>query len=74
MELLFRRLGAQHDEVSFGMVGAEISATCEEHDRDSTTRKERVEIERRAILDIICDTCERAPELESDWFAVSYLG
>ena len=74
MELLLRRLGAQHDEVSFAMVGAEIRATCGEHDGDSTTRGERVEVGRRAILDIICDACEHAPELESDWFAVSYLG
>jgi len=74
MELLLRRLGAQRDEVSFAMVGAEIRATWEERDGDSTAREDRVEIERRATVDLLCDVCERAPELESDWFAVSYLG
>ena len=74
MELLLRRLGAQADEVSFAMVGDEIRATSGEADGDSTTREMRVAVEREAILDLICDVCERAPELESNWFAVSYLG
>jgi len=74
MELLLRRLGAQHDGVSFAMVGAEIRATSPEYVGDSTTRAERVEVARRAILEIVCDACDGAPELESDWFAVSYLG
>jgi len=74
MELLLRRLGAQADEVSFAMVGAEIRATSPESEGDSTTREMRVEAERQAIVDLVRDVCERAPELESDWFAVSYLG
>jgi hypothetical protein len=32
---------------------------------------ERAELGRRAILDIVIGVCERAPELNSDWFAVS---
>jgi hypothetical protein len=74
MELLLRRLGAQRDDVSFAMVGPAIMATSGEHDGDSRTRGDRVEVGRLAIVDLICDACERAPELESDWFAVSYLG
>jgi hypothetical protein len=74
MELLLRRLGAQADEVSFAMVGDEIRATSGEVDGDSTTREMRVAVEREAVLDLIRDVCERAPELESNWFAVSYLG
>ena len=74
MELLLRRLGAQAGEVSFAMVGDEIRATSEEVDGDSTTTETRVAVEREAILDLIRDVCERAPELESNWFAVSYLG
>lgn len=73
MELLLRRLGAQRDEVSFAMVGAEIWATCGERDDSSRTRGERAEIERRAIVDLLSEVCERSPELEADWFAVSYL-
>jgi hypothetical protein len=74
MELLLRRLGARVDEVTFAMVGAEITATSPERHGDSTTREARIEVERKAIVDIIRDACERAPELESDWFAVSYVG
>ena len=74
IELLLRRLGAQADEISFAMVGAEIRATSAEALGDSTTRETRVEVERQAIVELIRDVCERAPELESDWFAVSYLG
>jgi hypothetical protein len=74
MELLLRRLGAQAHEISFAMVGAEITATSPESHGDSTTRETRVEVERQAIVDLIRDVCERAPELESDWFAVSYMG
>lgn len=73
MELLLRRLGSQVDEVSFAMVGDEIGATSPEADGDSMTREMRVEVERRAIVDLIHDVCEHAPELESDWFAVRYL-
>jgi hypothetical protein len=74
MELLLRRLGGQADEVSFAMVGGEIRATLGGTDGDSTTREMRVAVQREAILDLIRDVCERAPELESDWFAVSYMG
>jgi hypothetical protein len=73
MELLLRRLGAQTDDFSFAMAGGEIRATSDERYGDSTTRETRVEVEREAIVDLIRDVCERAPELESDWFAVSHL-
>jgi hypothetical protein len=71
MELL-RRVGAQRDEISFAMVGAEIRATLHDRTGDSATRAIRAEIGRRAILDIVVDACERAPELKADWFAVSH--
>ncbi len=34
-------------------------------------RDQREEIGRRAVFDIVSGICEREPELESDWFAVS---
>ena len=74
MELLLRRLGAQADDISFAMVRDGIMATSPESHGDSTTREIRVGVERQAIVDLIRDVCERAPELESDWFAVRYLG
>jgi len=39
----------------------------------SMERDERAEIGRRAVLDIVCDVCESAPELELDWFAVGFF-
>jgi hypothetical protein len=74
MELLLRRLGARRDELTFAMDGGAIMAISEEHEGDSSTREERIEMERRAIVDLLVDVCDDAPELESDWFAVSYLG
>jgi hypothetical protein len=72
LDLLWQRLGAGRDEVSFAKVGAEIRATVGEDAPVSMTRDERVEIGRRAILEILTDVCELAPELKSDWFAVSF--
>ena len=74
MELLLRRLGAQRDEVSFAMVGSDISASWPEGEGSVVDREARVELARQAILDLVIESCERAPELESDWFAVSYVG
>jgi hypothetical protein len=74
MELLLRRLGARRDELTFAMDGDAITATSEEHEGESSTREERVDTERRAIVDLLVRVCDDAPELESDWFAVSYVG
>jgi hypothetical protein len=72
MDLLWERLGASHDDASFIKVGAEIRATWGE-DAPVLARRddERSELGRRAVLAIVIDVCERAPELDSDWFAVS---
>jgi hypothetical protein len=71
MDLLWRRLDASRDETSFTKVGAEIRATWGEDAPVSMERDERDELGSRAVLDIVIDVCERAPELNSDWFAVS---
>jgi hypothetical protein len=73
IDLLWQRLGASHDEVSFAKVGDEIRATWGEDVPVSMERDERAEIGRRAVLDIVRDACERTPELELDWFAFSAL-
>lgn len=57
--------------MSFAKVGLGISATWEEDAPVSMESDERREIGRRAVLDIVIDVCGRAPELNSDWFAVS---
>jgi hypothetical protein len=71
LDLLLRRLGANRDEVSFAKVGPEIRATTGEDAPVSMTRDERAEIGRRAVLNVVRDVCDGAPELQSDWFAVS---
>lgn len=73
MELLLRRLGARRGELTFAMDGDAITAVSEAREAGASMRDERVEFERRAIVDLLVDVCKDAPELESDWFAVSYL-
>jgi hypothetical protein len=71
IDLLANRLGTGGGELSFKKVGAEIVATWGEDAPVSMEQDERVEHGRRAILEIVVDVCSRAPELDSDWFAVS---
>jgi hypothetical protein len=71
LDLLCARLGARRDGVAFAKLGNEIRAVTEDDAPVSTTRDERLEIGRVAVLELVCDVCEGAPELKSDWFAVS---
>jgi hypothetical protein len=71
LDLLWRHLGTERDEVSFERAGPEITATTGEDAPVSMTRDERIHIGRRAVLKVVCDVCAEAPELRSDWFAVS---
>jgi hypothetical protein len=73
VDLLWQQLGAKRDEASFAKVGAEIRAEWGADAPVSLERDEREEIGRGVILEIVCDICERAPELKSDWFAISPL-
>jgi hypothetical protein len=70
IELLWRHLDDRGEEVSFAKVGPEIEADTGE-DAVSMTRDERAGIGRRLILGVLREVCEGAPELQSDWFAVS---
>lgn len=71
LDLLLQRLGENRDRVGFAWVGTEIRATWREDAPIAMERDVREEIGRRAVLDIVCEVCEGAPELESDWYAVS---
>jgi hypothetical protein len=71
MSLLGRRIGRRRDDVLFSHAGAEIRARLDRDEPIAMTRDERADIGRRAVLEIVADVCERAPELELDWFAVS---
>ena len=71
LDLLWQRLGTSREEVSFSRAGVEIRASTGEDAPVSMTRDERADIGRRAVLAVIRDVCEGAPELSADWFAVS---
>jgi hypothetical protein len=70
LDLLWEQLGGHHEDVSFAKAGPEIAASTGEDAPVSMTVDERVEIGRRAVLDIVREVCEGAPGLRSDWFAV----
>lgn len=57
--------------MSFARVGAEIRASVDRDNPVAMTHDERTDIGRRAVLKIVGEVCERAPELKLDWFAVS---
>ena len=69
--LLWQHLGSEREEVFFEQTGADITAQTGEDAPVSMTSDERAEIGRRRVLDLICEVCEQAPELRSDWYAVS---
>lgn len=71
LDLLLARLGPNRDRASFAKVGAEIWVTLQTDAPVSMTQDERVDIGRRAVLEVLHDVCEGAPELRSDWYAVS---
>jgi len=71
LDLLAERVGSRRDDVSFARVGAEIRASVDRDNPVAMTQDERTDIGRRAVLEIVGEVCERAPELKLDWFAVS---
>jgi hypothetical protein len=74
LELLWTRLGPRREDVSFVRVGAEIKASLDDDAPVAMTSDERADIGRRAVLAIVLEVCETAPELSSDWFAVGFEG
>ena len=73
IELLWKRLGPRREDTSFARVGADITATWSGDEHISSSRDERAEVGRHAVLAIVSGVCEREPELTADWFAVSFL-
>ena len=74
LELLWTRLGPRREDVSFAKVGAVIKASLDDDAPVAMTSDERADIGRRAVLAIVMEVCEGAPELRSDWFAVGFEG
>jgi hypothetical protein len=72
LDQLCERLGARRDGVSFSKAGTEISATWLEDEAHSRrTAEERAAIGRQVVLDAVYAVCEKAPDLDANWFAVS---
>jgi hypothetical protein len=71
LDLLSARAGASRNGVAFARIGHYVRAMTPEDAPVSMTRDERIEIGRRAVLDVVREVCETSTELKSDWFAVS---
>jgi hypothetical protein len=71
LELLGARIPRRVEDVLFSMSGAEIAALIDRDEAVWMTRDERVDIGRRAVLEALDEVCERSPELQLDWYAVS---
>ena len=74
LDQLFERLRASGDVVSFSKATDGITVTWREDGGISRrTEEELAAIGRLEVLDAVYATCEDAPELNADWFAVSFL-
>lgn len=71
LDLLSSRIGKRREDVVFARVGGEIRANLNRDEPVAMTRDDRTEVGRRAVLEIVEDVCESAPELKLDWYAVS---
>jgi hypothetical protein len=74
LELLNERIPQRREDVLFTRAGGEIRARLDRDDAVWMTQDERLEIGRRAVLDVVGEVCDRSPELKLDWYAVSPAG
>jgi hypothetical protein len=74
IELLAERLGPAHEDARFTPGRDAIEATYGEEAPISMASDERAEIGRRALLEILDEVCDGAPELDFEWYAVSAQG
>jgi hypothetical protein len=77
MELLWERLQSNlepnDDAVSLARVGAQIWVTWGPDLGTSPDSRERSEIGRSAVANIVRSVCEHSPDLEFDWFAIGLI-
>jgi hypothetical protein len=57
--------------VAFTSAGPKIRATWGAEVSSSMPQADRLEAGRRAVLEIVNEVCDRSPELQSKWYAVS---
>jgi hypothetical protein len=65
--------GPIDDEASLARVGRQIWVTWGPGVVASPERRERSEIGRSAVAEMVREACENAPELDFDWFAVGLI-
>jgi hypothetical protein len=51
----------------------EIRANRGHNEASRAIREEHMDGERRAILEAVCEVCDRTAELESDWYAIGLV-
>ncbi len=73
LDQLFELLPTRGGEVSFSKARHGITATWGEDAGISRTEEELAAIGRLEVLDVVNATCQSAPALRADWFAVSVL-
>ena len=73
VDLLWQRLDSSHDGASFARVGPDEISARWGYDALAVEGDELAELGRRTVLESLRDVCERAPELELDWFAVGFF-
>jgi hypothetical protein len=77
MERLWQRLqpslATSEDDISLARVGAQIWVTWGPDVRFSPDSRERFEIGRATVVNMVRSVCEHAPELEFGWFAVGFI-
>jgi hypothetical protein len=62
------------EDAAFAQRHGEIRAMWGHGEASQTSREERMEGERLAVLAVVCEVCERTPGLDSDWYAISPVG
>lgn len=63
--------GKKLENAVFARGRNEIRARSGYDEVSRAIREERMERERRVVLEAVCEVCDRAPELKSGWYAVS---
>ncbi len=58
------------EDAAFAMGHGEIRATWGYDEASRAVLEELAEPNRRALLEVICELCDRTPGLESDWYAI----
>ncbi len=62
---------ADIEDAAFAKGRDEIRANWGHGEPSQAIREEVMDRERRAVLEAVCEVCDRTPELEPDWYAIA---